>query len=422
MIDPKLIRHTPEVVVAAMRRRHKDVDLDVLTTLEERRRSALNKVETLKAERNAVSQQIAELKKRKEDASGHIEAMRRVGDEIKQLDEEAAIAEEEFMQLLLAIPNIPDAGVPDGVDSDDNIEVRTWGEPTRFDFTPKPHWELGAALGLLDFERAAKIAQARFSLFMGLGSALERALMTFMINLHVQKHGYTEVWPPFLVAGDSLRASGQLPKFEDDLFRLREGLYLSSTSEVQLTNLHRDEILDPGTLPRYYTAYSPCFRSEAGAAGQESRGLIRQHQFDKIEMYKFVEPERSMDELETLVANAEDVLQTLGLPYRVVLLCTGDMGFSAVKTYDLEVWMPGMNKYVEISSCSNCGDFQARRGQIRFRREAGAKPELLHTLNGSGLAIGRTWAAVAENYQQADGTIRVPDALQALVGREVIGK
>ena len=237
----------------------------------------------------------------------------------------------------------------------------------------------------------------------------------------MQQHGYTEIWPPFLVAADSLRASGQLPKFEEDLFRLREGLYLAPTSEVQLTNFHRDEILEPGTLPRYYTAYSPCFRSEAGAAGQESRGLIRQHQFDKVEMYKFVEPERSMDELESLVANAEDVLQSLGLPYRVVLLCAGDMGFSAAKTYDLEVWMPGMNKFVEISSCSNCGDFQARRGQIRFRREAGAKPELLHTLNGSGLAIGRTWAAVVENHQQADGTIHVPEALRTWMGRDVIG-
>ncbi len=420
MIDPKLIRHTPEVVVAAMRRRHKKIDLDVLTTLEERRRSALNKVETLKAERNAVSQQIAELKKRKEDATGHIEAMRRVGDEIKRLDEEAQTAEEEFMQLLMAIPNIPDAGVPEGADAEDNVVVRTWGEPPHFDFTPKPHWEVGDALHLLDFERAAKIAQARFSLFVGLGSMLERALMMFMMNLHVQQHGYTEIWPPFLVAADSLRASGQLPKFEEDLFRLREGLYLAPTSEVQLTNYHRDEILDPGSLPRYYTAYSPCFRSEAGAGGQESRGLIRQHQFDKVEMYKFVEPERSMDELETLVANAEDVLQALGLHYRVVLLCAGDMGFSATKTYDLEVWMPGMNKFVEISSCSNCGDFQARRGQIRFRREAGAKPELLHTLNGSGLAIGRTWAAVAENHQQADGTIRIPPVLQPLMGREVI--
>ena len=416
MLDPKLIRHTPEVVVDAMRRRQKPLDLDVLTTLEERRRTALNKVETLKAERNTVSQQIAELKKRKEDATAQIEAMRRVGDEIKRLDEEAQTAEDGFTQLLMTIPNIPDASVPDGADAEGNVVVRTWGEPPQFAFTPKPHWELGDALGLLDFERAAKIAQARFSLFLGAGAALERALMTVMLNLHVQKHGYREVWPPFLVAADSLRASGQLPKFEEDLFRLREGLYLAPTSEVQLTNLHRDEILEPGTLPRYYTAYSPCFRSEAGAAGQEWRGLIRQHQFDKVEMYKFVEPEGSMDELESLVANAEEVLQILGLPYRVMLLCAGDMGFSAVKTYDLEVWMPGMNKFVEISSCSNCGDFQARRGQIRFRREPGAKPELLHTLNGSGLAIGRTWAAVVENHQQADGTIHVPDVLQPLLG------
>ena len=419
MIDPKLIRNTPEVVRDAMRRRGKALDLDALISLEERRRAALSRAETLKAERNAASQQIAELKKRKEDADAPIQAMRLLGDEIKRLDEEARAEEEEFMQLLMTIPNLPDASVPDGADEHDNIVVRTWGEPALPAFGAKPHWELGAALGLLDFERAAKIAQARFSLFVGLGAALERAIMCYMLALHTTRHGYTEIWPPYLVSADSLRASGQLPKFEDDLFRLREGLYLAPTSEVQLTNYHRDEILD--ALPKYYTAYSPCFRAEAGSAGQESRGLIRQHQFDKVEMYKFVTPETSMDELETLTANAEDVLQGLGLPYRVLLLCTGDMGFSSLKTYDLEVWMPGMGKYVEISSCSNCGDFQARRGQIRFRREAGAKPELLHTLNGSGLAIGRTWAAVVENYQQADGTVRIPEPLQAMVGRAVIG-
>ncbi|HOF87917.1 MAG TPA: serine--tRNA ligase [Armatimonadota bacterium] len=420
MLDPKLLRYAPEVVADGMRRRHTVIDLDVLTTLEERRRAALSRVETLKAERNAVSQQIAALKKRKEDAGGHITAMRRVGEEIKRLDEEASGIEVEFTELLMAIPNIPDAGVPDGEGAADNVVVRAWGEPTTFDFSAKPHWELGAALGLLDFERAARIAQARFSLLWGAGAALERALMNFFLNLHTREHGYTEVWPPFVVAPESLRASGQLPKFEEDLFRLREGLYPAPTSEVQLTNLHRDEILDGATLPRYYTAYSPCFRAEAGAAGQESRGLIRQHQFDKVEMYKFTTPETAMDELESLVADAEAVLQRLGLPYRVVLLCAGDMGFSAVKTYDLEVWMPGMGKYVEISSCSNCGDFQARRGGIRFRREPGGKPELLHTLNGSGLAIGRTWAAIAENYQQADGTIRVPEVLQAAMGMDVM--
>ncbi|MHB9026770.1 MAG: serine--tRNA ligase [Armatimonadota bacterium] len=421
MLDPKLIRHTPELVAASMQRRHKDFDVALLATLEERRRAALGKAETLKAERNAVSAQIAELKKRKEDATGHIEAMRRVGDEIKALDDEARIADEEFLQLLTTIPNVPDASVPDGAGADDNVVVRTWGEPPQFDFTPRTHWELGAASGMLDFERAAKIAQARFSLFAGDGAALLRGLMNYMLTLHTTKHGYTEIWPPILVHPDSLFASGQLPKFEEDLFRLREGLYTSPTSEVQLTNLHRNEILEAGTLPRCYTAYTPCFRAEAGSAGQESRGLIRQHQFDKVEMYKFVEPERSMDELEALVANAEAVLQGLGLHYRVVLLCAGDMGFSAVKTYDLEVWMPGMGKFVEISSCSNCGDFQARRGQIRFRREPNGKTELVHTLNGSGTAIGRCWAAVAENHQQADGAIRVPDGLRPFLDRETIG-
>ncbi|HEX2950518.1 MAG TPA: serine--tRNA ligase [Armatimonadota bacterium] len=421
MLDPKIIRNTPEVVAEAMRRRHKTIDLDALTTLEEERRSALTRVESLKAERNAASQQIAERKKRKEDATEQIAAMRKLGDEIKRLDEVARVAEEQFTELMMGIPNIPDPSVPEGADSDDNVVVRTWGEPTKFSFAPKPHWELGESLGVLDFGRAAQIAQARFSLFLGAGAALERAILNYMLNLHTGKQGYTEVWPPALVSADSLLASGQLPKFEEDLFRLREGLYLSPTSECQLTNLHRGEIFEAGILPRFYTSYTPCFRAEAGSAGQESRGLIRQHQFDKVEMYKFVEPEGSMDELESLVANAEEVLQGLGLPYRVVLLCTGDMGFSSLKTYDLEVWMPGMDKYVEISSCSNCGDFQARRGQIRYRREAGARPELVHTLNGSGLAIGRTWAAVAENHQQADGTIRVPDALRPYMGIDVIG-
>jgi len=421
MLDPKILRSNPEVIAEAMRRRHAPFDMHPLVALEERRRAALTTVEALKAERNAASQRIAEMKKRQEDAVGQISAMRRVGDEIKALDDEAKRLEEEFTSLMMNIPNIPDASAPDGSGAEDNVVIRLWGEPTTFAFPARPHWEIGGDLGLLDFERAAKIAQARFSLFVGLGAALERAIMNYMLTLHTTQHGYTEIWPPTLVHADSLACSGQLPKFEEDLFRLREGLYLCPTSEVQLTNFHRDEILDAGTLPRRYTAYSPCFRSEAGAAGQESRGLIRQHQFDKVEMYQFTEPEQSLAALEGLVNDAEDVLQGLGLPYRVVLLCAGDMGFSALKTYDLEVWMPGMGKYVEISSCSNCGDFQARRGQIRFRREAGGKPELLHTLNGSGLAIGRTWAAVVENYQQADGSVCVPEALRPFLGRDIIG-
>ena len=416
MIDPKIIRNNPQVVADAMHRRNKDFDVSVLAGLEERRRGALSEVETLKARRNADSQQVAVLKKQKQDATALIAEMRELGDRIKELDEVANAADAEFNELLLGIPNIPDASVPDGAGEEENEVVRVWGEPTTFDFPALGHWDLGAQLGILDFERAAKITQARFSLFMAQGARLERAIINFFLNLHTEKQGYTEVWPPYLVHADSLLASGNLPKFEEDLFRLREGLYLTPTSECQLTNLHRDEILEPGTLPVYYTAYSPCFRGEAGTAGRESRGVIRQHQFDKVEMYKFVTPETSMEELEKLVVDAEEVLQTLGLPYRVVSLCTGDMGFSAVKTYDLEVWMPGMGKYVEISSCSNCGDFQARRGSIRFRREAGGKPELLHTLNGSGLAVGRTWAAVVENYQQADGSVKIPEALQSLTG------
>lgn len=422
MLDPKVIRSNPQLLVEAMRRRGKNFDASEITALEESRRAALTRVETLKAERNSVSQEIARLKKAREDADALIVAMRELGEEIKSLDDEAKAAEEAFSVLMLNIPNIPDESVPEGKDAEDNVVVRIWGEPTTFDFPARPHWDIGADLGILDFERAAKIAMARFSLFVGLGAAMERGIMNYMLTLHTRKHGYTEIWPPTLVHADSLRGSGQLPKFEEDLFHLQEGLYLCPTSEVQLTNFHRDEILDAGSLPRYYTAYSPCFRSEAGAAGQESRGLIRQHQFDKVEMYKFTEPEKSAEELELLVANAEAVLQGLQLPYRVVLLCSGDMGFSAMKTYDLEVWMPGMGKYVEISSCSNCGDFQARRAQIRFRREAGGKPELLHTLNGSGLAIGRTWAAIVENHQQADGSVRVPDVLQPFLGCEFIGK
>ena len=421
MLDPRVIRANPEILVDAMRRRHTAFEVSELVALEERRRAALTRVEALKAERNAASQQIAVLRKQQDDAGALIEAMRALGDEIKRLDSEAKQADDAFLTLMMNIPNIPDESVPEGATADDNVVVRSWGEPTVFDFPARPHWEIGADLGLLDFERAAKIAQARFSLFVGAGAALERALMHYMLTLHTTHHGYTELWPPTLVHAESLRGSGQLPKFEEDLFHLQEGLYLCPTSEVQLTNYHRDEILDADTLPRYYTAYSPCFRSEAGAAGQESRGLIRQHQFDKVEMYKFTTPEQSATELEDLVRNAEAVLQGLELPYRVVLLCTGDMGFASRKTYDLEVWMPGMGKYVEISSCSNCGDFQARRAQIRFRREAGGKPELLHTLNGSGLAIGRSWAAVVENYQQADGTVRVPGVLRAFLGRETIG-
>lgn len=422
MLDSKVIRSNPQLLVEAMRRRGKVFDAGEITALEERRRAALTRVEALKAERNSVSQQIAQMKKAKENADAQILAMRELGEEIKSLDDEAKAAEEAFSTLMMNIPNIPDESVPEGKDAEDNVVVRIWGEPTSFDFPAKPHWDIGADLGILDFERAAKIAMARFSLFVGLGAALERAIMNYMLTLHTRTHGYTEIWPPTLVHADSLRGSGQLPKFEEDLFHLQEGMYLCPTSEVQLTNFHRDEILEAGTLPRYYTAYSPCFRSEAGSAGQESRGLIRQHQFDKVEMYKFTEPENSADELELLVANAEAVLQGLKLPYRVVLLCSGDMGFSAVKTYDLEVWMPGMGKYVEISSCSNCGDFQARRAQIRYRREAGGKPELLHTLNGSGLAIGRTWAAIVENHQQADGTVQVPEVLQQFLDCKYIGK
>jgi len=420
MIDPRIVRNNPEKLIDSFKRRNKEFDMTRLSELDSVRREVMSRSEFLKAERNETSKAIAAKQREKEDASCDIARMREVGDEIKAFDQKLIDIDEEFNNILLSIPNIPDDTVPFGKDEYDNVEIRVIGEKPSFDFEPKGHWDVGEKLGIYDPVTATKLAGSRFTMFRGLGARMSRALISFMLDEHTINEGYEEIAAAAVVNPESLYASGQLPKFEEDLFGLREGLYLSPTAECQLTNLYRDEIILHDTLPLYYTAHTPCFRAEAGSAGQESRGFIRQHQFEKIEMYKFVVPENSMDELEKMVENAGNILEKLGLSYRVIQLCTGDMGFAAVKTYDLEVWMPGMNKFLEISSCSNCGDFQARRGQIRFRRTATDKPEFCHTLNGSGLAVGRTIAAIFENYQQADGSLVVPEVLRQYMGVDVI--
>lgn len=429
MLDAKYFSEdqvSREALEKALKRRNADTTLlSQMGTLSRSRKEMIHQVEALKAQRNAVSQEIAQLKaKAKTDpaaaatADEKVKAMREVGDRIKALDEELRGVESQFEALQLGFPNIPHVSVPEGASPEQNVEVRRWGTPKKFDFTPKDHVDLGAALGILDFERAGKLSGARFCLTMGPGATLERALIQFMLDLHTREHGYREVIPPFLVNRQTMTGTGQLPKFEEDLFKTavadRE-LFLIPTAEVPLTNIHRDEILAPGALPVYFTAYSPCFRSEAGSYGKDTRGLIRQHQFQKVELVKLVEPEKSYEELEKMVLNAEKVLQLLELPYRALLLCTGDMGFGAAKTYDLEVWLPAQGTYREISSCSNCEDFQARRAAIRYRTDAQAKPRLVHTLNGSGLAVGRTLIAVLENYQESDGSIRVPKVLNRYI-------
>ncbi|NLC46073.1 MAG: serine--tRNA ligase [Firmicutes bacterium] len=418
MIDLKLIRTNPEIVKEALEKRGEDTSvLERIRQLDEARRDLLYRVEQLKSLRNSTSEKIGQLKKAGKDAQDLVDQMRQVGEEIKQLDGEVRETEEKIQDLLLNIPNIPHSSVPIGKDDSENVEVARWGEPREFDFEPLAHWEIGAKLGILDFEQAAKITGARFTVYRGLGARLERAVMNFMLDLHTQEHGYQEIFPPFLVNKDSMIGTGQLPKFAEDMFKC-DGLdyYLIPTAEVPVTNLHRGEIIDGDQLPIYYAAYTACFRAEAGAAGRDTKGLIRQHQFNKVELVKFVKPETSYEELDKLVADASEVLKRLGLPFRQTMMCTGDVGFAAAKKYDLEVWLPSYNRYVEISSCSNFEDFQARRAQIRFRRELGAKPEFVHTLNGSGLAVGRTVAAILENYQNEDGTVTVPDALRPYMG------
>ena len=417
MLDLRWVRDNIDVVQEALEKRAAKVDLSRFKTLDSERRTLIVKVEHLKNERNVVTGEIAKLKKAGAAADDKIEAMRKLGDDIKELDERLAEIEDELNRLMMDIPNIPHSSVTVGEDETCNPEIRTWGERPNFDFEPKPHWDLGLDLGVLDFERAAKITRARFVLYWDLAARLERSLLNLMLDMHTGTHGYTEVFPPILVNDASLTGTGQLPKFADDLFKIEDdNLYLIPTAEVPVTNIHRDEIFSAEDLPRHYCAYTPCFRREAGAYGKDTRGLIRHHQFNKVELVKFVHPETSYDELEKLTANAEAVLRALNIHYRVIALCTGDIGFSSAKTYDIEVWLPGFGGFKEISSCSNFEDFQARRANIRFRENPKAKPQFVHTLNGSGLAIGRTVAAVFENYQQADGTILIPEALKPYMG------
>ncbi|KMY55931.1 seryl-tRNA synthetase [Bacillus sp. FJAT-27231] len=414
MLDIKFLRSNFEEVKNRLQHRGEDLSaLDNFEELDQRRRQLLVEAEELKSKRNSVSQQVAQLKREKQDADHLIKEMREVGDRIKELDEELNQVEEKLNHLLLTIPNIPHESVPVGETEDDNIEVRSWGEVPQFDFEAKPHWEIADELDILDFERAGKVTGSRFVFYKGMGAKLERALISFMLDLHTEEHGYTEMLPPYLVNRASMTGTGQLPKFEEDAFLIeKEDYFLIPTSEVPVTNYHRDEILSAEELPIAYTAYSTNFRSEAGSAGRDTRGLIRQHQFNKVELVRFVKPEESYNELEKLTSHAEKVLQLLKLPYRVMSMCTGDLGFTAAKKYDIEVWIPTQVTYREISSCSNFEAFQARRANIRFRREKNSKPEHVHTLNGSGLAIGRTVAAILENYQQEDGSVVIPEVLR----------
>jgi seryl-tRNA synthetase len=413
MLDIKYLRQNIEFVRQKMDERGQKIDFDRFIELDAKRRDILQAVETLRNERNSVSKEIGELKKKKADASALIEKMSDVSAKIKEYDESLRVTEEELNAFVMIVPNVQHESVPMGHGSEDNQIVHIWGEKPVFSFEPKQHFELGESLNILDFARGAKITGARFTVYRGAGAAMERALVSFMLDLHVEKHGYTEVLTPFMVNAESMTGTGQLPKFKEDLFKI-EGMeyYLIPTAEVPVTNIYREEILEEDKLPIYLVAYSPCFRSEAGSYGKDTRGLIRQHQFNKVEMVKFSQPETSYDELEKLTANAEEVLEKLGIAYRTVCLCTADLGFSSAKTYDVEAWMPGQNTYREISSCSNFEDFQARRASIRFRRVDNGKVDFVHTLNGSGLAVGRTVVAILENYQQADGSVLIPEALR----------
>ena len=423
MLDIKRVRENFTEIKEMLLTRNEDLgNLDDFEDLDAKRRELIAKTEELKAERNKVSEQISVMKRNKENADEVIARMRQVGDEIKELDVQLNDVEERFKDMMMRLPNIPHESVPVGTTEDDNVEEYTWGDIPAFDFDIKAHWDLATDLKIVDFERGAKVTGSRFLFYRGLGARLERALMTFMMDLHAEEHGYEEMLPPVIVNRDSLTGTGQLPKFEEDVFKLEETDYfMIPTAEVPVTNFYRDEILPAEALPQGFAAYSACFRSEAGSAGRDTRGLIRQHQFNKVELVRFVKPEESYEQLELLTSHAEKVLQLLGLPYRKLKMCTADLGFTAAKKYDLEVWIPAQNMYREISSCSNFEDFQARRANIRFRREPNAKPEYVHTLNGSGLAIGRTVAAILENYQQADGSVVIPEVLRPYMGgKEVI--
>jgi serine--tRNA ligase len=416
MLDLKFVRENIETVQENLDRRHTTGDLASFVKFYDERRAIIQEVEQLKAVRNAVTAEISQLKRNKENADDKIAEMQRVGDEIGALDTKLRDVETELQQVALMLPNMCDASVPVGADENENIEQRRWGTPRSFDFDVKAHWDLGESLGILDFERAAKESGARFTIYKGIGARLERALINFMLDMHGSA-GFTEMMTPYIVTRETLTNTGQLPKFAEDMYKVEgENYFLIPTAEVTLTNYHANEILSADELPKYYTAFTACFRAEAGSAGRDTRGLIRQHQFNKVELVKFAKPEESFAELETLTAQAESILQALELPHRVITLCTGDMGFGSAKTYDIEVWMPSQGVYREISSCSNMTDFQARRGNIKFRREQKGKPEFVHTLNGSGLAVGRTVAAILENNQEADGSVRIPTALQPYMG------
>lgn len=415
MLDLKFIRENSELVKDKLKQRGIDFPIDKLLRLDQERRQILRILEELRNQRNVISDKIGLLKRKGEDINQLVENMKKISQKIKSLEKDLAEKEDSLKNLLWIIPNLPHKSVPVGKDESDNQVVKRWGEIPHFSFRPRPHWEIGESLGILDFVRAAKITGSRFVVYRGLGAKLERALINFMLDLHVKKHGYIELMPPFIVNRSSMFGTGQLPKFAEDLFKL-EGwdYYLVPTAEVPVTNFHRDEIIDEAVLPLCYTAYTPCFRAEAGAHGRDTRGIVRQHQFNKVELVKFTTPETSYEELESLLLDAEEVLQILGLPYRVVVLCTGDLGFAAAKTYDIEVWLPGQNRFCEISSCSNFEDFQARRAGIRYRPKEPpkARPRYVHTLNGSGLAVGRTVVAILENYQQADGSVLIPPSLK----------
>ncbi|SJZ79983.1 serine--tRNA ligase [Garciella nitratireducens] len=417
MLDLKRIRNHFEEVKSGLARRGEDYDLEGVISLDENRRGILQEVEKLKSKQNSVSKEIPKLKKAGKDVSAIMDEMKKLSQKIKEMDAERKKVEEEIKKRLLTIPNIPNPDVPIGDSDQDNVEIRKWGQPRQFEFDFKAHWDVGTNLNILDFETASKVTGARFTFYRGLGARLERALISFMLDLHVEKHGYTEILPPYMVNRESMIGTGQLPKFEEDAFQVsNNGYFLIPTAEVPVTNMYREDILDGANLPIKYVAYSACFRAEAGAAGRDTRGLIRQHQFNKVELVKFVHPDHSYEELEKLTRDAEEVLQLLGLPYRVVKICTGDLGFTAAKKYDLEVWMPSYQRYVEISSCSNFEDFQARRANIRFRPAPREKAQFVHTLNGSGVAVGRTVAAILENYQQKDGSVLIPEKLRPYMG------
>ncbi|AGB17781.1 serine--tRNA ligase [Thermoanaerobacterium thermosaccharolyticum] len=423
MLDIKRIRNNPDEVKKAIELKKENSNIDEFLEIDEKRREILKELESLKNTRNKESENIAKLKREGKDAEELIKEMKEISDKIKAMESDVKQYDERLEELLWTIPNIPHESVPVGDSDADNVEIRRWGDVRKFDFEIKPHWNIGVELGILDFEAASRVTGSRFTFYKGLGCRLERSLISFMMDLHTEKHGYTEVFPPFMVHRRSMYGTGQLPKFEEDAFKVAgTDYFLIPTAEVPVTNMYRETIIDAEELPIYNCAYSACFRQEAGSAGRDTRGLIRQHQFNKVELVKITEPERSYEELEKMVNDAEDVLKTLGIPYRVVSICTGDLGFTAAKKYDLEVWMPSYGRYVEISSCSNCEDFQARRANIKYRPKGGGKAQYVHTLNGSGVAVGRTFAAILENYQQEDGSVVIPEALRPYMKCDVIRK